>query len=944
MGSQRIFLGWNRPLCETVPAYLLAGANAGMLDLRGTRVVTPTRQSSWRLRAALPVAAEARGVVLLGPEIVTPPVLLAPPASSATATSLDSLLAWNRVLNGVEPGAFAAFLGARANRPSGAGWALPIARRLQELRRELADGGLNLRGVVRDGKAGEEGERWSEMAELERRYLGQLEAWKLRDAIEAQLDHAFGGARPSETQRVVVAAVPDPPQLLLTLLARWSDAGLDVVVLVAAPEEEASSFDAWGRPLPDAWRTREIPLRAEDIWIEATPEDQAARIAKTLSPCLQALPASAPDLRPQLAIGAADRETVAPLQRELAAIGLSAFDPQNRPFAETALFRLVQSLLALRTRAGYAEVASLLRHPDALAAVGRGAGTLRELDAFQAEHLPVTLDDLRAREAPGAAHPPAHAVERVRTWRDGLLRDDIATALRHALQEIYGSRLLKSGNPADDAFQQAGAAFDTGLRELEGALLAGRAGADADQALLERLREASLKAERRDERVEIEGWLELAWNPAPLLFVAGMNEGFVPDGHVGDLFLPDTLRRALDLRDDRRRAARDAYALTALLEQRRGCGRVILLAGKTANAGDPLRPSRLLVRCPDTELATRARMLSRNPPASHGAQAFAISFKLDPARLPAGSADDTRSREMSPTLFRAYLDCPLRFYLRQALGMRPLDDRAREPDALAFGNLMHAVLDEMAQAGVGLWGCGDAERLAHWLEERLRGQVRARYGAQPWLGVLLALDSGVRRLRAFARKQVEWHAEGWDIVEHETAVVCAVGGLTVRGRSDRVDRNRTTGAVCVLDYKTTEQARTPAETHLGPVRDDDDLPEAAVPAATAGNRNARRWTDLQLPLYQESLRSAYGADVRPGYILLPGALGETGFSVWEAYSEALHCSAIACAAAVARRIRAGVFWPPGKRPAGHTDDLEGLLLDDPLKTMLRPEAPWGRPE
>ena len=65
MSTKRlIMVGWDRPLCETVPEFLLAEGGPGCLDLRGTVVVVPTRQSSWRLRAALPLAAEARGRVL----------------------------------------------------------------------------------------------------------------------------------------------------------------------------------------------------------------------------------------------------------------------------------------------------------------------------------------------------------------------------------------------------------------------------------------------------------------------------------------------------------------------------------------------------------------------------------------------------------------------------------------------------------------------------------------------------------------------------------------------------------------------------------------------------------------------------------------------------------------------------------------------------------------
>lgn len=940
MALRRVFLGWNRPLCETVPEHLLAGSGAEMQDLRDTVAVVPTRQSSWRLRAALPLAADARGAALLGPEIVTPPVLLRPPQCAGIATALQSLLAWAAVLKNVKCGEFAVFLGARTDRPSGTAWALQLARRLQELRQELADGGFTIADVASRGSEFEEADRWANMAQLENRYRTQLASWQVRDAIDVMLEYVRRGGLPPDVRRVVVAAVPDPPKLFMMLLGRWAEAGIDVDLLIAAPESEAAAFDEQGRPLPDAWQTREIALRAEDLWLESSPDDLATRIAKAVEPSLGEK-ASVSAARPQLAIGVPDREAVAPLQRAFAAMGLSAFDPQNKPLSETALFRLVQALLALRDRPGYAEVSALLRHPDVLASFGGGADLLRQLDRFQTEHLPVTLDDMVSHGTPPAPQPLAEALSRLRRWQGSLRHSDLAAALRNVLQEIYAKRTLKPHDPEDDAFQQSVSAFDAGLRELEAAASAGNAGDHAAEALLARLRDSSVKSERREERLDLEGWLELAWNPAPLLFVAGVNEGYVPDSHVGDLFLPDALRRQLDLRDDRQRVARDAYVLSALLAQRRAEGRVILLTGKTSAAGDPLRPSRLLFRCPDAELVNRARLLFGEPPPSQAAAAFTVGFQLDPARVQPACLNQRRSRELSPTIFRDYLACPLRFYLKHVLDMEPLDDRAREPDARAFGTLVHDVLDEMA-SDKGLWRCGDANMLARRLDERLRARARERYGATPWLGVELAVDSAVRRLGAFAQKQVEWHTQGWEIVRNETEQTCVIGGVTVKGRIDRIDRNARTGAVCVLDYKTSDKAKEPKDAHLAPLREENEfLAGAKVPKdLLVGSRSDKRWADLQLPLYREFVQEEYGPSVQLGYICLPSALGETGFRIWANYTDDLHASAMTCAKEIVAKIKAGVFWPPGKLKANANDDFAGVLLGDPVKTFVPPASPW----
>lgn len=933
MPVTRILMDWTRPLCDTVPEWLL-GSACGLTDLRDTMLVVPTRQSGWRLRGALPLAAAARRAACLSPAIVSAPVLLTPPPTEPRAASeLQGLLAWCAVLKAIPPGDCEAFLGSRQGEPANTGWALQTARRLQSLRQELADGALTIAEVAARGSHLVEAERWAAMADLEGRYRAQLADWGLQDGLAATLAYARTGSPPGGLHHVVMACVPDPPRLLLLMLERWAAQGLQVTVLTAGPT--ADLFDAWGCPQPDGWQRREIELDDADLDILATPEDQACGVADRIGKAMQAAPAaSAPD-RPLIAIGVPDGETIAPLQRELERRGLTVFNPQNRPFEDTRLFRLLRTLLDFRKRSGYAETAALLRHPDVLAAFGEEAVLLRELDACQAEFLPVTLEDLL-----GCARSLTlvRAVRQCRAWRETLHAPSLGVALRQILQEIYAQRQLTVGDRDDDAFRQSVDSLDAALRELDETAAAGHTGDEVPDALLTRVQGASLKPERQDEDLDLEGWLELAWNPAPLLFVTGMNEGLVPDGRIADVFLPDTLRRELALRDDRQRLARDAYLLATLVAQRRQGGRVILLAGRTSLAGDPLRPSRLLFRCPDDRLVARVMTLYRDVPPLRSASAFTTSFKLKPALIPPAEFSHEPPARLSPTAFRDYLRCPLRFYLRRTLGMESLDDLAREPDALAFGNLVHDVLRDMARAADRPWACGDAGQLAQWLEAALVHRVTERYGAQPWLGVVLAREAAISRLRAFALRQVAWHAQGWLIVEglDEVEKACEIYGMRIVGRIDRIDRHPS-GKLCVLDYKTSEKAESPQATHLRPARPDEPLPESVVPANTAQAKRDRRWKDLQLPLYREMLTVEGATDVAMGYVCLGAAQGDTGFKVWDDYSEALHASAMACAAAVVRRIRAGIFWPPGEERGD--DEFSGLLLGDPLATMEPPGIP-----
>ncbi len=981
MDDKRIFLGWNRPLCETVPEWLLRNAGGEAIDLRGMAVGVPTRQSSRRLSDALPLAAQERyGAALIAPKIMTASTLIAPPTQANRASDFQALLAWCAVLREARPEEMTSFLGRR--RPASAAWALQVARRIIQLRHDLAEGGLLIADVIAKSGMTDEVERWQDMTELERRYLERLQTWGVSDPGHDQIEHARRGVPPPGIEHVVLAAVPDPPDLLLTFFAAWKARGGKVTILVAAPECEADAFDAWGRPLRDVWPQREIPVLDRDLVPAADPEDQAARIAALIKAGLPDGSVPKPEQAPAVAIGVPDRETVAPLQRELAALNLPAFDPRNRPFADTALFRLVQTLLEWRERSGYAETAALLRHPHVMQALQHqgldAVRVLRELDTVQAAGLPVTFDDLRNAVLPGRGRETGtnggnHGGEEQHesgvsggplsaalTWLQARRRElgdpSLCEGLRAVLKAVYDKRLLQSENLQDETFQQAADAMDTVLRELAAAESGGQAGGDAASVLMARLQGVMLKPERAGEALDLEGWLELAWNPAPVLYAAGMNEGYVPDGSMADLFLPDTLRQKLEYRDDRSRLARDVYLLTAIRAQRSrdhtgsdSTARVVLLVGKRALAGDPLRPSRLLFRCPDRELALRARKLFGDPAPVHGAAAHAIRFKLDANLVPPAGISCRPAERMSPTSFKSYLTCPFRFYLQRMLRMESVDDRAREPDALGFGNLCHAVLQDMGRDEGRIWACGDAAGLGAWLEQRVREAAARMYGKHPWLGVTLAVESAARRLHAFAFRQVAWHAAGWEIVETETEEdQTAFGDVMIGGRIDRIDRNRETGAVCVLDYKTTDKSVEPAATHLGTAGDESFLAEAVLAPETVkrlgiGGKQAaaKRWTDLQLPLYREMVRSRYGPDAGIGYIGLPAALGETGFALWNGYHPELHQCAMDCAGAIVKRILDGVFWPPAPGALRY-DDFSDLILDDPAKTFQPPPfpTPW----
>ena len=68
------------------------------------------------------------------------------------------------------------------------------------------------------------------------------------------------------------------------------------------------------------------------------------------------------------------------------------------------------------------------------------------------------------------------------------------------------------------------------------------------ECALHLLRDARIYPDNSAGDAVLSGWLELAWQSAPDVAVAGLNEGMAPDSITGDPWIPDSARATLDLK------------------------------------------------------------------------------------------------------------------------------------------------------------------------------------------------------------------------------------------------------------------------------------------------------------------------------------------------------------------------------------------------------------
>lgn len=910
----RRFLPWDRPLLPQAVSWLASDWDrSGPLDLSRDLVLVPTRQAGRRLREALAVLAGGSGRAAFPPAVLTPEGWLNSMAQPG-ASRLESVVAWAETLRSAPLDEFRdVFPEDPPARPFS--WGMRLAQQLLALQSTLAQNGCRLGDI--GGRAEADGNpeapRWRQLGELERRYDERLARAGLRDTqarrIEAAADPRIG----PDVRRIVLVGTPDPAPLAVAALSRLADRGLPVDVVVFAPEAEAAGFDPWGRPATEAWALRPLglPHALGRVQLEANPEGQARRAAELAA-------AGA-------AVGIVDPELFAPLEAELRRRRLAAFNPEGRPRRMSGLYHLLAALAELAREDSFVVVQSVARQPDFLAFAGHRLGPrfsparwLAGLDELQARHLPVDLDAARSHAPAVPASPElAMGLALIDELRRELNAGGFAEDVQRVLSELFSGRTPDGTPPAPPELQEDAAAWMevlAGWTELHAPLARDEAWDLALRLFGEQIR----PTEKEPGSVELQGWLELLWEDAPRLIVAGFNDGRVPESVSGDLFLPEALRERLGLTSNAVRFARDAYVLQALAASR-PAGRLDLVYGKYSAAGDPLRPSRLLLACPDEELPGRVKALFRDPPPSPASPAWTRAWRLCPPRPalagvptpPAGSTVNV-PRRISATALRRWLQCPFRFYLHEVLGMEAVDPDKAEMDAMDFGTLCHAVLEAMGREPA-LAGCADARALREFLLDELDRQVARRFGRKLALPLVVQTESARQRLRRVAEVQAAEHAAGWRIQDVEHKLELTVGGLVIAAKIDRIDRHEGSGAVRVLDYKTTDSGIAPVDAHLRTPRRGETPPEWRKCVLDGKDRV---WSDLQLPLYRWALAREFPRLAGTGYFNLPKAAADAGIVWWEPYPGELQDSAIRCAEGVCAAIRRGEFWPPseGLRP------------------------------
>ena len=832
------------------------------------------------------------------------------------ARRVEVELAWMRVLATASGDELANLAPPRPRDGDSLEW-LPLAQRIAAIHAELAGeqrSFTHAADVAGTMEMLREADRWNVLTELYGKYQRLLGEAGLVDPDEARrvaIENPL--IRPRGVQQIVLIGVAD---LNAVQRAAIAASGLDSFALVHAPESRSSWFDELGCVRSDCWLDAHLNIEDESIRVVDRPESQAQAVLDCIAEGRSSIAAvgganASALAADEITIGLGDESLAGAIERAGRWAGHELRSFAGRELATSPPLLLLARIAAWLTDSRFLHFADLIRHPDLeqwLLRQGVAEQGMEDwislLDRYFADTLQERLSGLWLGRA-----EVRHRLGRVHDAVQSLLeplRGDVRPLgewghpLVQVLNAVYEARLDHRELNLQGAIEQVVAMLGEVAR-IPLAIQPNVAAPAAIRFLMSQAAEARIPEPLEDDQIEMLGWLELHLDPAPILIVAGVNDGSIPCSLGADLFLPNALRARLGLVTADRLCARDAYLLEAILHSRKRC---TLISGRRDINGEPLTPSRLLLACDDTTLVARVRAMSAEIPserraAPRGVKSPAARSAFDVPALPANLAAPI---SMRITDFALYLACPYRYALHRLAGLEAIQIGAAELDPMAFGSLAHDVLCDFGQCRDVAHSTDDSA-IEAFLIETLRRKADETFGESlsPPLRVQLARME--QRFRDFATFQARQRLEGWTIehceVAFDGAIALDIPGaepMPLRGKIDRIDYNQSLHRWRVLDYKTGDAGKSPIQAH----HQCKAMPQVCDEMA---------WCDLQLPLYRYLvLRSTHGISdpVELGYIVLPKQSGGTSLQIAD-WTEQHLVHAENEARRVVTAIRSGAF-------------------------------------
>jgi ATP-dependent helicase/nuclease subunit B len=601
--------------------------------------------------------------------------------------------------------------------------------------------------------------------------------------------------------------------------------------LAAAPRARLAFLAEVLRPAPttDSWATTLTGFAAEEalsglrLVTARDSEEEARVIALAMRETLTRPGESAALVTP-------DRRLARRVSAELKRWGVEVDDSAGVPLKDVAPLALMRlALQAVADDLAPVPLLALLKHrlaqfDESEAAHARAVSRLERLalrgprPAPGIEGLKARLDDVDAgwREREHTEEEEARFAARLTQGRglvgriEHALAPLIDLAKADALPQDWASALVRTGESFAGSALWSGDAGEAAaglVRELMSeATLGARLSLDDFVELFEAATSGRSVRPRAGfhPRLSIWGALEARLQSADLVILGGLNEGIWPARAEVDPWANRPMRKAMGLSQPERRIGLSAHDFQEL-----AAARNVLLTYAQKVDGSPALPSRWVMRLENFLKGQKAK--GRVAVATLGIWAKDLDAARDfkpverPRPMP---AVDLRPNRLSITEIKTLRRDPYAIYAKHVLKFRPLDPIDEDATAKERGILVHDIMEAFVRAYPDALPEDALERLLAFGEERLSAKDLDAETKALWRA----------RLARAGEKLIEWESEQRKTarpLSMEAAGETEFKGLgcpfTLTGRIDRVDSDRASGALTVIDYKT---GRVPSEKQI----------------------------------------------------------------------------------------------------------------------------------
>lgn len=198
--------------------------------------------------------------------------------------------------------------------------------------------------------------------------------------------------------------------------------------------------------------------------------------------------------------------------------------------------------------------------------------------------------------------------------------------------------------------------------------------------------------------IQVMGMLETRALDFRNVIMLSANEGILPAKASGNSFVPMSLRRAFRMPTQQHKDAVFAYHFYRLMSRAEQVTLIYDSRTEGTQTGEEsryIKQMRYLLGRKDLESRTVSHRISipqvqpcvvhKTPEVMAELQAFLNSDQ----------------KRLSPSALKAYVQCPLKFYLSYVRGLKGEDEKDDVVDSLSFGNILHAVMQRIYHRSIG---------------------------------------------------------------------------------------------------------------------------------------------------------------------------------------------------------------------------------------------------